>query len=88
MTACYDKAGLRFMYPENWKITEEQITEKPLSVTVESPCGGFWVIMVYDADIEPAVLVDQVVDSMRDEYDEMEGYGSYPPGEVLNVMGP
>ena len=72
MTACYDKAGLRFLYPETWKVTEEQITEMPLSLTVESPGGGFWVIMIYDADVEPAVLVEQVVDSMRDEYEGVE----------------
>jgi hypothetical protein len=72
MTASYDKAGLRFLYPENWKITEEHLTEPPLSVTIESPGGGFWVVMVYDEDIEPAMLVDQAVESMRDEYEEVE----------------
>ncbi|MFV2066053.1 MAG: hypothetical protein ACC645_03670 [Pirellulales bacterium] len=72
MTACYGKAGLRFLYPENWKIAEEQITDMPLSLTVESPGGGFWVIMVYDAEIDPALLVEQVVDSMCDEYEGME----------------
>lgn len=72
MTGRYDRAGLRFLYPENWKVADEHITGMPQSLTVESPGSGFWVIMVYDIEIEPAMLADQVVDSMRDEYDGLE----------------
>jgi hypothetical protein len=74
MTGRYDKAGLRFLYPENWKIADEQIADLPQSITVESPNSGFWVIMAYEPEIEPAALVEQVVESMRDEYDGLEAY--------------
>ena len=72
MTACYERSGIRFLYPENWEITEEQLLDDPKSVTVQSPASGFWSLMVYDLETEPQTLVEQVLESMRGEYEGLE----------------
>lgn len=72
MTACYEKSGIRFLYPESWEITDEQLFDDPRSVSVQSPSSAFWSLMVYDLETEPQALVDQVLESMRGEYEELE----------------
>jgi hypothetical protein len=72
MTACYERSGIRFLYPENWRVTDEQLNDSPLSVSVESPDTGFWTLMVYDAGIDPDALIAQVLESMEDEYEGVE----------------
>ena len=72
MTATFDRAGLRFLYPENWTVSDEQLSSTPQSLTVESPGSGFWVLMVYDREFDPEQLVEQVVESMREEYEGLE----------------
>ena len=72
MTACYEKTGIRFLYPENWEITDEQLLDDPKSVSVQSPESAFWSLMVYDLETEPQTLVEQVLDSMRGEYEGLE----------------
>jgi hypothetical protein len=72
MTACYEKLGIRFLYPENWKVADEQFDESPHSVSVESPDSGFWSLLVYDEEIDPRALLEQVLESMCEEYEGVE----------------
>lgn len=72
MPGKYDRFGVRFMYPENWKMTEEDGDDWPKAVTLESPQGAFWALHVYDADANLAELVNEAVDAFREEYDTLE----------------
>ena len=72
MTAVYEKSDVRFMYPENWEITDEERVEWPRSVSLQSPGGGFWQLMIYEPDSEPAELTEQVVEAMSKEYESLE----------------
>lgn len=87
MTACYEKSGIRFLYPENWQITDEQLLDSPLSVSVQSPDSGFWSLMVYDPGTEPSKLVEQVLQSMRGEYDGVESSLAFEQFEDVESMG-
>jgi len=81
----YDKLGIRFQYPENWKIREEETKEWPRSVVAESPGGAFWALHVYPDEQDCRLLSDQVAGAMRAEYDSLE---SAPPAdlEMLEAM--
>ena len=68
----YDKLDLRFQYPENWKIREEETQEWPRSVIAESPSGAFWALHAYPEIQDSQRLVDEVLDAMRAEYDSLE----------------
>ena len=39
MPATYDKMGIRFLYPENWTLDEEDAVQGCKSVSVNSPKG-------------------------------------------------
>lgn len=72
MTVTYDRLGIRFMYPEGWNITEDNVTDSPRNITMESPGGGLWELIVYDEPRDADELADEVVTAMRNEYEGIE----------------
>jgi hypothetical protein len=72
MIAHYEKSGIRFAYPENWSIVDEQLDEWPQGVSVQSPKGGYWDLKVFPAGIDPNRISDEALDAMRQEYADLE----------------
>ena len=72
MPAVYEEFGVRFLFPENWTITDQDIEGWPRTVSVQSPSGAFWSLHLYPADKQPRELVDEVQRTMGDEYDDLE----------------
>lgn len=72
MPAEYDKFGARFQYPENWTIAEEDTDGWPKSLTLQSPKTGFWSVTAYDSPVDPGELLDEALNTMRQEYDNIE----------------
>ena len=71
MSAVYKNLGVEFAYPENWKITDEQASEWPRGVSLETPNGGFWWLQIHPAT-NPRDLAAEVLNTMRLEYAELE----------------
>jgi hypothetical protein len=72
MPAVFDKLGIRFTYPENWKLDETEALEGAATVTVYSPGGSFWSISLHSIDTEPEELVAAAVKALRETYDELD----------------
>lgn len=72
MFSTYDSSGLRFAYPENWRLEEDSDPEARLCLTVSSPNTAFWTLIVYAELLDLASLLDQAVESLRGEYPELE----------------
>src|SRR5688572_28916404 len=72
MPALYDKLGVSFQYPDNWRVDENDAVEGGKSVSVYSPGGAFWSLVVHPRKVEPEMLVEAAVDAMRQEYDELD----------------
>ena len=72
MPAVYEKLGIRFQYPENWTLDEIEALEGNDAVTLYSPGGGFWSIMVHPQGAHPAELVEAALEAMREQYDDFE----------------
>ncbi len=72
MPALFDRLGIKFQYPENWRLDQEDAIEGGQSVTVCSPAGAFWTLMIHPRSADPARLAKAVVDVMRQEYEELE----------------
>lgn len=72
MSAVYDKLGVRFIYPEGWKVTEDVTTEQPRTLSLESPGGGTWEMLLYDDGTTPNKLAADVLDTMCQEYEGLE----------------
>lgn len=72
MPAIYDNLGVRFLYPENWSIIDEEDDGWPRTVTVQSPQTGFWSLHVYPPNHKFQPVIDELVGAIQDEYGEVE----------------
>ena len=72
MPAIYEKLGVRFLYPENWAITDEDDEGWPRSVTVQSRETAFWTLHVYPAGHEVKAVEKELVAAIQAEFGEAE----------------
>ena len=72
MTATYEKHGLKFLYPENWKLTDGQDLELPYQVEVETPTGGLWSVNAFPPDADPDELLAAAIQGLQDTYEDIE----------------
>lgn len=70
--AVYDKLGIRFLYPDNWTIDEQEALEGNRSVAVYSPGGAFWSIALHAPDTDPEQLAATALATLQEEYAEAE----------------
>ena len=63
--------GIRFQYPDNWKLTRDP-TDTGWSVSVESPATAF-LLVTFDREMPEVELVAQtVLDALRADYSDLE----------------
>ena len=72
MPAVFEKFGVRFLYPENWSITDIDDDSWPRSVTLQSNDTGFWSLHVYPPLDQAKPVVDELVSAIRDEFSDLE----------------
>ena len=72
MLGQFNKFGIRFAYPEDWAIVDEEDSQWPRRVSVQSPNSGYWELQVYPPDFRPADLSDQTLEAFREEYDDLD----------------
>ncbi len=61
----YDKAGINFLYPQNWKITDDGELDNIRYVLLESPGDAIFIAQVYL--LEDAVSLKEYADWFSDE---------------------
>ena len=73
MTAVFEKQDLKFMYPENWSLTQDiDQQELPWQVTLETPKGALFSISVFDKDADAKTLIDNTTEALREQYEDIE----------------
>jgi hypothetical protein len=72
MPAIYENLGVRFLYPENWSVLDEEPDQWPRTVTIQSPETSFWTLQVYPAGQDARQAVTLVIDSIREVYPDLE----------------
>lgn len=87
MTAVYNQAGVKFLYPENWELADESSRTLPRVISVTSPTGGFWALHVYKSSAEPRELADEVLRSMAQEYDSLESEEVTEQIDIAQAVG-
>ena len=72
MPATYNKLGLNFMYPENWKLIDE--TESiPHVVTLEAPEGSCtWTVHAYPQDVDTDEILKESIQTLEQTYEDLE----------------
>ena len=68
----YEKAGIRFRYPENWRIVEEETDGLSETVSAQSPGSGFWMLQHFPSQQEPSDLTGNLLQTLRSEYGDIE----------------
>ncbi len=71
MVAMFDRDGIQFQYPENWRLTDEA-DASGFCVSVQSPESGFWMLQVFQTDQSPEQLIAEALQSIRQEYDSVD----------------
>jgi hypothetical protein len=72
MPAVYQDFGVRFLYPENWSVLDEETDEWPRTVTLQSQETGFWTLQAYPPQFDAKQAVLAVINSIRDVYPDLE----------------
>ncbi|MEX0977821.1 MAG: hypothetical protein WDZ48_03160 [Pirellulales bacterium] len=72
MPAVYEKMGIHFLYPDNWTLDEQEALEGNRSVSVYSPGGAFWSIVLHATTTDPDELAAAALETLRAEYDDAE----------------
>jgi hypothetical protein len=80
MPNTYDKMGVRFLYPDNWTLDQGEAVAGSASVSVYSPEGSFWSIVLDGPSVDPADLSLAALTALKTEY---EGCDAAPVSETL-----
>jgi hypothetical protein len=72
MPETFDKLGVRFQYPENWILDEKDALEGDNSVSVYSPDGAFWTLIIHPAGRDPGDLAGAALRAMQQEYEQLD----------------
>lgn len=72
MPGTYEKLGIRFQYPESWRVDEAEALAGEQSVAVYSPEGAFWSVMIHAPTQDLQSLADAALETMKQVYDELD----------------
>ncbi|HTU25361.1 MAG TPA: hypothetical protein VMF30_08190 [Pirellulales bacterium] len=87
MPAVFDKLGVRFLYPENWTLDEQEALAGDNAVTVYSPEGGFWSLMLHPRSVDPDELTLAALDAMKAEFTDFEAEPASETIEGFELSG-
>jgi hypothetical protein len=78
MPQTFEQAELKFLYPENWQIIEQQ-TDSSIcqSVTLQNEGTIQWSVYRYDSQMDTEELIRQAVRAIHAEYEQHEETTSY-----------
>jgi hypothetical protein len=67
----FHQHGIRFQYPENWQLEQDEI-ESGWFVSVQSPETAIWMLSVRQDEPDPEELVRQSLNDLRESYADLE----------------
>ena len=71
MPAQFDSFGVRFLYPDNWKVVDRAEDEGDRGATLDLPSGGFVTIERTNVD-RVEELIDGIVNTIAADYEDVE----------------
>ena len=80
MPHTYKKQGIHFLYPDNWTVDEGDAVEGGAAVTVYSPGGSFWSIVLEPRSVDPAEMAVAALKALKAEYQDCD---AEPMSETL-----
>ena len=74
MSSTYQNAVIRFHYPELWELNESRSGDG-LTVSLQSQYSMFLFLTCYDRVVAQQELSDEALDTMSEEYSELDSDG-------------
>ena len=71
MAAQFDEGGIRFRYPENWRLEREE-TDNGWTVSVQSPGTAFMMVSLFQDWPSTDRVAEITLETMREDYPELE----------------
>jgi hypothetical protein len=71
MVETYEQEGIRFKYPENWRLERED-NEAGWTVSLQSPQTAFVTIGLYADTLDAEGLAETALAAMREDYPDLE----------------
>ena len=71
MALLFDEHGIRFRYPENWRLEREE-NEAGWTVSLQSPGTAFLVLSVNEEMPEVETMAQTALEALREEYPDLE----------------
>lgn len=72
MVKHYKQHLIEFAYPDNWELQPPDAEQLPQEISVESPDGCLWMVSIFSATRDPNSLLDEVVKSLSESYQDFE----------------
>lgn len=76
--ASHSIGNLRFSYPSNWSCAPEE-SEEGVTLSLQSPGVSFALVASYSSELEPDDLIDQALETLREEHPGLEEEETYDP---------
>jgi hypothetical protein len=71
MATQFDEGGIRFRYPENWKLEREE-NDTGWTVTVQSPGTAFMLLSLREDLPTPNEMAETALAALREDYPDLE----------------
>jgi hypothetical protein len=71
MVGTYEEEGIRFRFPENWRLERED-NEAGWTVSLQSPETAFVTIGLYQDMLDAEGMAETALAAMRDDYPDLE----------------
>jgi hypothetical protein len=71
MAQQFDGGGIRFRYPENWRLERED-NDSGWTVSLQSPDTAFLMVCLREDMPTPDQMADTALDALREEYPDLE----------------
>jgi hypothetical protein len=71
MVETYEEEGIRFRFPENWRLERED-NEAGWTVSLQSPETAFVTIGLYQDMLDAEGMAETALAAMRDDYPDLE----------------
>jgi hypothetical protein len=71
MAGRFAESGVRFRYPENWRLEREE-TDTGWTVSVQSPGTAFFMVCYRDDRPTPQEMLGAALEALRDDYPDLE----------------
>ena len=71
----FEEHGIRFEYPSDWKISQDN-DEGNTAITVDSGGTAFWMLSILQERPEAHDIIQAALQSLQDEYEDCDVYES------------